>query len=94
MYYFRTESDVRSLNTNILEGPIERHKSWLASRETSDGLTGTYSVWGKLTPDRIGAEMVERAACACRPEGSPWTGQIREVMKPYPFTLSGNVIDV
>ena len=36
-------SDVRSLNTIIVEGPIERHKSRLASRETSDGLTGTYS---------------------------------------------------
>ena len=30
-----------SLNTTIVEGPIERHKSRLASRETGDGLTGT-----------------------------------------------------
>ena len=29
------------LNTTIVEGPIERHKSRLASRETGDGLTGT-----------------------------------------------------
>ena len=34
---------VRSLNTTIVEGPIERHKSRLASHETGDGLTGTYS---------------------------------------------------
>ena len=27
----------------IVEGPIERHKSRPASRETDDGLTGTYS---------------------------------------------------
>ena len=36
-------SDVRSLNTAIVEAPIERHKSRLASRETGDGFTGTYS---------------------------------------------------
>ena len=36
-------SDARNLNTTIVEGPIERHKSRLASRETGDGLTGTYS---------------------------------------------------
>ena len=39
----RVQSDVRSLNTTIVEGPIESHKSRLASRETGDGLTGTYS---------------------------------------------------
>ena len=27
----------------LVEGPIERHKSRVASRETGDGLTGTYS---------------------------------------------------
>ena len=31
-----------ALNTTIVEGPIERHKSWLASRETGDGLTGKF----------------------------------------------------
>ena len=41
LLYFRTDSDVRSLNTTIAEGPIEKHKSRLASRETCDGLTGT-----------------------------------------------------
>ena len=29
--------------------------------------------WGKLGPDQIGGEMVARAACTSRPEGSPWT---------------------
>ena len=36
-------TDVRSLNTPIVEDLIERHKSRLASRETGDGLTGTHS---------------------------------------------------
>ena len=36
-------TDVRSLNTPIVEDLIERHKSRLASRETGDGLTGTFS---------------------------------------------------
>ena len=35
------DRDVRSLNTTIIEGPIERHKLRLASRETGDRLTGT-----------------------------------------------------
>ena len=39
----RVQSDVRSLNTTIVEGSIERHKPRLASRETGDRLTGTYS---------------------------------------------------
>ena len=33
-----------------------------------------YIWWGKLGPDRIGAEVFARAACACRPERSSWTG--------------------
>ena len=33
----------RSLNTTIVEGPIERNKSRLASRETGDVLTGTHN---------------------------------------------------
>ena len=37
--------DVHSLNTTIVEGPIERHKSRLGSRKTEDGLTGTYQVY-------------------------------------------------
>ena len=38
-----TATFVRSLNTTMVERPIERHKSRLASPETGDGLTGTYS---------------------------------------------------
>ena len=38
--FLRTDSDVRSLDTT---GPIERHKSRLAPRETGDALTGNYS---------------------------------------------------
>ena len=46
-------SNVRSLTTAIVEGPIERHKSGLASRETGDGLTGTYIVGEACTgPNR------------------------------------------
>ena len=80
--FLRTDSDVRSLNTTIVEGPIERHKSRLASRETGDGLTGTAHVVGKLEPDRIGAEMVARAPYAFRSEGSLSTGQSRGLVKP------------
>ena len=36
-------SDVRSWETTIVEGPIERHISRLVLRETGDGLTATYS---------------------------------------------------
>ena len=46
-----TATFVRSLNTTIVEGPIERHKSRLASRATGNGLTGTYYSGGSL--DRI-----------------------------------------
>ena len=31
------------MDTTIVEGPIERDKSRLVSRETGDGLTGTFS---------------------------------------------------
>ena len=39
----RRDSYTRTLNTTTVEGPIVRHKSRLASRETDDGLTRTYS---------------------------------------------------
>ena len=39
-------------------------------------------LWGKLGPDRIGAEMFARAPCACRPEERPSTGQRRPLVKP------------
>ena len=63
-----------SLNTTIVEGPIERHKSRLALRDTGDELTSTHS-GGKLGPDRIGAQMFTKAPCVCRLEGSLSTGQ-------------------
>ena len=34
--------DIHRLNTTIVEGPIERHKSPLGSRETGEGVTGAY----------------------------------------------------
>ena len=36
-------SNIVVLTSTIVEGPIERHKSRLASRETGDGLTGAHS---------------------------------------------------
>ena len=50
-----TATFLRSLNTTIVEGPIERHNSRPASRETSDGLTGTYS-GGSLDRTESGAK--------------------------------------
>ena len=39
---------------------------------TRDGRRAHWQTsWGKLGPDRNGAEMVARAPCACRPEGKP-----------------------
>ena len=38
--------------------------------------------WGKLGPDRISAQTVTRAPCACRPEVSLSTGQIHAFVKP------------
>ena len=38
--------------------------------------------------------MVARAPCAYRPEESLSTRQSRALVKPSPFTLSGNVVDV
>ena len=73
-------SDVRNLNTIIVEGPIERHKSRLASREIGDGLW--HIQWGKFEPNRIGAEMVARAPYVRRPEGSLSTGESRALVKP------------
>ena len=50
----------------IVEGPIERHKSRLASRETDDGLTGTYSE-GSL--DRTESEAKWSRERRARPGG-------------------------
>ena len=64
-------SDVCSLNTAVVEGPIECHKSWLASCETADGLTGTHSKgsldqtesvpkWSRERLARVGLREVSR----------------------------------
>ena len=38
--------------------------------------------WGKVGPDRNGAEIVARAPCACRPEGSLSAGHSHALVKP------------
>ena len=63
-----------SLNTTIVEGPIERHKSRPASRETGDRLTGTYFGGGSFDRTETMQKMAAQAPCACRPEGSLSTG--------------------
>ena len=50
--FLRADSDGHSLNPTIVEGPIGRHKSRLPSRETDDGLTGTYSRGTWTGPNR------------------------------------------
>ena len=73
------QSDGRSLITTIVEGPIDRHKSRLASCETGDGLTGTYSggsldrtesvaKWSRerrVRPGRRGAPVQKNAHSLC-----------------------------
>ena len=87
-------SDIRSLNTTIVKGPIKRHyKSPLAYRWTWHGFTGIYMV-GKLGLDRIVDKMVARAPCRCTPEGSFSTGHNLVLVRPQPFTLSGNVVNL
>ena len=74
-------SEGRSLNTTIVEGPIERHKSRLASRETGDVLTGTH-VWEAWTgPNRCPSGHES----AVRVQTSWSTGQSRALVKPSPF---------
>ena len=77
---------IRSLNSTIVEGPIERHKSWLAARETGDGLTGTYSggsldwtesvaKWSRerrARPGRRGAPGRDKAVRSSSVTVQPW----------------------
>ena len=58
------DSDVRGLNTTIVEGPIERHKSRLASRETGDGLTGTHGGGSLDRTESVPKWSRKRRACA------------------------------
>ena len=59
-----------SLNTTIIEGPIERHKSRLASRETGDGLTGTHSAGSLDQTESVPTWSRKRRACAGLGEAS------------------------
>ena len=56
--------DVRSLNKTIAEGPIERHKSWVVSRETGVGLTATYCGGGLDRTEMVPKGSRERRARA------------------------------
>ena len=87
------DRDVRRLNTTIVEGPIERHKSRLASRETGDGLTGTYSGGRLERTESVPKWSRERRARAGLREVHGRDNS-RELVKLCPLTLSGNVICV
>ena len=65
----------------IVEGPIEQHKSRLASYETGDELTDTSS-GGSLDRTETVPKMAARAPCAYRPEGSLSTGQSHALVEP------------
>ena len=92
--FLRTDSDVRSLNTTIVGGPIERHKSRLASRETGDGLTGTYS-GGSLDQAESGPKWSrERRALAGLREAPGRDKAVRSSYALTTLTRSGNVIGV
>ena len=72
-----------SLNTTIVEGPIERHKSRLTSRETGDGLTGTRS-WVSLDrTESVPKWSRKRRACAALREASQRDKAMRS-MPPFP----------
>ena len=76
-------SEGRSLNTTIVEGPIERHKSRLAAHETGDGLTGAHS---GVSLDRIESmpkwSRTRRASAGLR-EASQRDKAMRS-MPPFP----------
>ena len=74
-------SEGRSLNTTI-RGPIERHKSRLASRETGDGLTGTRSGGSLDRTELVPKWSRKRRACAGLKEASPRDKPMRS-MPPF-----------
>ena len=63
-------SEGRSLNTTIVDGPIERHKPRVASRETGDGLTGTHSGGSLDRAKSVPKWSRKRRACAGLKEAS------------------------
>ena len=72
-------SDVRSLNTTIVEGPIERLKSRLASRETGDGLTATWSGGSVDRTESAPKWSRERRARAGLTEPPLWDKTVRSL---------------
>ena len=79
-------SEGRSLNTTIVEGPIERHKSRLASRETGDGLTGTYSGGSLDRTESVPKWSRKCRACAGLREASQRDKAMRS-MPPFPLSI-------
>ena len=77
------DTDVRSVNTTILGGPIERHKSRLASSETGDGLTGAHSGRSFDRIQTLPKWPRERRARAGRRESSRRDKAMRS-MPPFP----------
>ena len=76
-------SEGRSLNTTIIEGPTERHKSRLASRETCDGLTGTLGE-GSLDRTESVPKMVTKAPCVCGLREASQRDKAMRSMPPFP----------
>ena len=75
-------SEGRSLNTTI-RGPIERHKSRLASRETGDGLTGTRSGGSLERTELVPKWSRKRRGCVGLRESSQRDNDMRS-MPPFP----------
>ena len=76
-------SDVRSLNTAIVEAPIERHKSRLASRETGDGLTDAYGRGSLDGTESVPKWTRERHACAGLKEAARQDKAVRSLSDNY-----------
>ena len=87
------DSDVRSLRTTNVEGPIECHNSRLASREPDDGLTGTYSGGSLDRTETVPTWSRERRARPGLKEASRRDKIIRS-WSHKPLNLSGNAVDV
>ena len=71
------------VQTTIVEGPIECHKSRLPSRETGDGLTATYSGGSLDRTESVPKWSRKRRACAGLRKASQRDKAIRS-MPPFP----------
>ena len=78
----------------LVEGPIERHKSRVASRETGDGLTGTYSGGSLGGTEFVAKWSRERRALAGLREAPGRDKAVRSSYALTTLTRSGNVIGV